>query len=139
MQMTPYLNFNGQAEEALEFYKKALGAEVGTMMRFKDMPPGQPAMGPMPPADKIMHASFKVGETTAFASDGRCGGHAEFKGFSLSLSAGTDAEAARLFAALSDGGTVQMPMAKTFFASSFGMVADKFGVQWMVLVEGGRQ
>jgi PhnB protein len=135
MQVTPYLNFDGRSEEALKFYKKTLGAEVGMMMRFKDMPPGQPTMGPPPPANKIMHASLRVGDTVVMASDGRCGGKAEFKGITLSLSAKTNAEAERLFKALAKGGKIQMPMSETFFATRFGMVADKFGVAWMVIVE----
>lgn len=139
MYTTPYLYFDGRAEEALEFYRKALGAEIGMLMRFKDMPPGQPSMGPLPPADKVMHASFKLGDTMLFASDGQCGGHPEFKGFALSLSAATDAEAERLFAALAKDGQVQMPLNETFFATRFGMVADKFGVAWMVIVERERQ
>ena len=139
MHVTPYLYFDGRAEEALAFYQKTLGAEVGMLMRFKDMPPGQPMAGPLPPADKVMHAQFKIGETVAFASDGRCGGKPEFKGFALSLNPKTDPEAERLFGALGDGGRVEMPLAETFFASRFGMVADKFGVVWMVIVERPRQ
>jgi len=134
MQVTPYLSFDGRTEEAIAFYKKAIGAEPGMMMRFKDMPAGTPSMGPTPP-DKIMHASFKIGETTVMASDGRCSGAAEFKGINLSLNAKSDAEAERLFKALSDGGNVGMPMTSTFFASRFGIVADKFGVNWMVICE----
>jgi PhnB protein len=135
MQVNPYLNFNGRANEALKFYQKALGAEVGMVMKFKDMPGEKAAAGSRPPANKIMHASFKVGDTVVFASDGRCGGKSEFKGVTLSLKAETDAEAERLFKALARGGEVQMPMAETFFASRFGMVNDKFGVAWMVIVE----
>jgi PhnB protein len=135
MQVTPYLYFEGRSEEALEFYRTALGAEIGMVMKFKDMPPGQPAMGPLPPPDKIMHASFKIGDTTLFASDGRNAGNPEFKGVGLSLNPKTTAEATRLFEALAKGGQVQMPLAKTFFAASFGMVADKFGIPWMVIVE----
>ena len=131
-----YLMFNGRCEEAIEFYRKALGAQVTMMMRFKENPDSMAegcAGGPAPDPNSIMHASFKIGETEVMASDGMGGGKAEFKGFSLSISAPSDAEAKRLFNALADGGNVQMPMDKTFFASAFGMVADRFGVSWMVI------
>ena len=135
MQIQPYLFFDGRCDEAVEFYRKALGAEVTMLMRFKDSPE-PPAPGMIPPGaeTKVMHASLRFGDTTVLASDGRCGGHPSFQGFSLSLTAASDAEAKRLFAALADGGQVQMPLAKTFFASIFGMVADRFGVSWMVYV-----
>ena len=134
MQVQPYLFFYGRCEEALDFYRKALGAQVGMMMRWKDSPEPCPE-GTIPPGseNKVMHASVQIGGTTVMASDGRCGGAPTFQGFSLSLDAASDAEAKRLFDALSDGGQVQMPLGKTFFASSFGMVADKFGVPWMVI------
>ena len=134
MQVQPYLFFDGRCEEALDFYRKALGAQVGMMMRWKDSPEPCPE-GTIPPGseNKVMHASVQIGGTTVMASDGRCGGAPTFQGFSLSLDAASDAEAKRLFDALSDGGQVQMPLGKTFFASSFGMVADKFGVSWMVI------
>jgi PhnB protein len=134
MQVQPYLFFDGRCEEAIEFYKKALGAKVEMLMRFKESPePPQP--GCMAPGsdDKVMHASFSIGDTSIMASDGQCQGKPSFQGFSLSLTAADDAEAERLFAAISDGGQVQMPLAKTFFASRFGMAADRFGVTWMVL------
>jgi len=134
MQVQPYLFFDGRCEEAIEFYRKALGAEVDTMMRFSDSPePHQPGMVPPGAENKVMHSSFRIGETTVMASDGRCTGTPSFQGFSLSITTRDDAEAQKLFTALSDGGQVQMPLSKTFFASSFGMVADKFGVSWMVL------
>lgn len=120
---------------ALEFYRATLGAEVTGLMRVKENPdPVPPGMYPPGSEDKVMHAAFRIGETTLMASDGRAQGQPEFKGFSLSLSAANDAEAQRLFAALSAGGQVQMPLAKTFFASNFGMVADRFGVGWMIIV-----
>jgi len=128
----PYLFFNGRCEEAIEFYRKALGAQVETLMRFKDSPdPNACAPGS---ADKVMHASSRIGETTLMASDGRCEGKTSFQGFSLSFTVPTEAEADRLFASLSDDGQVQMPLAKTFFSSRFGMVADRFGVSWMIYV-----
>jgi PhnB protein len=132
MQVQPYLFFDGRCEEAIEFYRKTLGAEVTMLMRFKDNP--EPMPGKAPPGDKVMHSSFRIGDTTVMASDGNCMGKPSFQGFSLSITARDDAEAKRLFAALSDGGQVQMPLAKTFFSPAFGMVADRFGVSWMVIV-----
>ena len=136
MQVQPYLFFNGRCEEAVEFYKKAIGAEVAMLMRYKDSPePPQPGMVAPGSENKVMHASFRIGETIVMASDGSCRGKPSFQGFSLSLSASDDAQAKRLFASLAEGGQVQMPLTKTFFASSFGMVADRFGVGWMIVVE----
>jgi PhnB protein len=135
MSVQPYLFFDGRAEEAIEFYKRALGAEVTALMRFKDSPePAKPGMMPPGSEDKVMHASFSIGETTVMASDGRCQGQPSFKGFALVLTARDEAEADRLFGALGEGGEVQMPLAKTFFSPKFGMVADRFGVSWMVIV-----
>lgn len=129
-----YLNFDGKCEEAIEFYKKTLGAEVQMLMRFKDSPePPPPGCGPVD-TNKVMHASFRVGDTVLMASDGRAGGKPSFHGISLSLTVPTEAEADKAFNALANGGQVQMPLAKTFFSAQFGMVADKFGVLWMVLV-----
>ncbi len=138
MQVQPYLFFDGRCEEALEFYRKTLGAEVKMMMRFKENPDTAtvgcgPGEGGGPSGESIMHACFQIGDTEVMASDGMAAGKPEFKGFSLSLNAPSDAEAQRLFKALGEGGQVQMPLAKTFFASSFGMVADRFGVSWMVI------
>jgi PhnB protein len=132
IQVQPYLFYEGRCEEALAFYRGALGAEVTMLMRFKESPdPGMVAPGT---GDKVMHASFRIGETTVLASDGRCQGSASFQGFALSLTVPNEAEAERLFGALGDGGQVQMPMTKTFFSPRFGMVADRFGVSWMVYV-----
>jgi PhnB protein len=134
MQIQPYLNFNGRCQEAIDFYKRALGAEVQMLMHFKDCPePQQSAMISPESKDKVMHAALKIGDTTVFASDGRCTGTTSFQGFALSLDAKSEAEAKRLFGALAEGGQVQMPLAKTFFSPGFGMVADKFGVGWMVI------
>jgi len=141
MHVQPYLFFDGRCAEAVEFYKSALGAEVEMLMRFKDSPePPDPAMVPPGSEDKVMHACFRIGETAVMASDGMCQGKPSFQGFSLSITASDEAEADRLFAALGAGGQVQMPLAKTFFSPRFGMVADRFGVSWMVVVapEGGR-
>jgi PhnB protein len=129
----PYLFFNGGCEKAVEFYRKALGAEVEAMVRFKDSPePPPPGMIPPGFENKIMHASFRIGQTTVMASDGCSVDKAHFEGFSLSLSVPSEAEAERAFAALADGGQVQMPLTKTFFSSRFGMVTDRFGVSWMI-------
>jgi PhnB protein len=134
MQVQSYLFFDGRCEEALNFYRKALGAEVTMLMRNKESPePHPPGMLPPGSEEKIMHASFRIGDSTVMASDGHNGGQPQFKGFSLSLDAKDDAHAKTLFAALAEGGEVQMPITKTFLASSFGMVADRFGVSWMVM------
>jgi len=132
MQVQTYLFFDGRCEEALEFYRSALGAEVAALMRFKDAP-DQSMVSPGS-EDKVMHADFRIGDTTVLASDGRCEGQPSFQGFALSLIAPNEAEAERLFAALADGGQVQMPLTETFFSRRFGMAADRFGVSWMVLV-----
>jgi len=136
MMVQPYLFFDGKCEEALDFYKKAIGAEVDMLMRFSENP-DKPPQGSMPPGsdNKVMHASFHVGDAHIMASDGHCAGKPSFQGFGLSLNAKDDAEAEKLFTALSPGGQVQQPLTKTFFASKFGMVADKFGVLWMVIAE----
>jgi PhnB protein len=135
MQVQPYLVFEGRCEEAIEFYKKALDARVEMLMRFKDAPE-QPGSGECAPGsdDKIMHAALKIGEATVMASDGRMQGKPAFQGFALSLDVKNKEEAERKFRALSDGGQVQVPLGKTFFATAFGMVADRFGVPWMVIV-----
>lgn len=134
MQVQPYLFFDGRCEEAIEFYRQALGAEVTMLMRFKDNPEPQPGMTPPGAENKVMHASLRIGESTVMASDGECHGQASFQGFALSLSASNEAEADRLFTALAEGGQIQMPLTKTFFSPRFGMVADRFGVSWMVIV-----
>jgi len=135
MQVQPYLFFDGRCEEAIEFYKSALGAEILLLMRFKDGPApaaGKGCMVSPESADKVMHASLKIGDAMVMASDGQCTGHPSFQGFSLSLTMPSEAEAKRLFHSLSEGGQVQMPLAKTFFSPCFGMVADRFGVSWMI-------
>ena len=135
MQVQPYLFFDGKCEEAVEFYRKAVGAEVQMLMRFKDSPdPPPPGMVPPGAEDKVMHASLRIGDATVMASDGRCLGQPSFHGFALALTAPSEAEADRLFAALADGGQVQMPLTKTFFSSRFGMLADRFGVPWTIIV-----
>ena len=131
MQVQPYLFFDGRCEEAIEFYKKTLGAKVDMLMRFKEAP-AQSMVSP-DNREKVMHCAFHVGDTQMLASDGRCTGKPTFQGFALTITAKDDAEAERLFAALGESGQVQMPMSETFFAARFGMVADKFGTGWMVL------
>jgi PhnB protein len=129
--LTPYLFFDGRCEEAIEFYKKTLGAEVQMLMRFKDGPdqnmcaPGN--------EDKVMHACVRIGGTPLMLSDGRAQNNPRFEGFALSVEARDEADADRLFVALAQDGQVQMPLAETFFAKRFGMTADRFGVSWMVL------
>ena len=137
MHIEPYLFFNGRCEEAIAFYKGALGAEVLMLMRNNEAPePAPPGMLPPGSEDKVMHATLRIGTSNLMLSDGRCDGKPVFNGFSLSIDAASEAEADRLFAALADGGTVQMPLAKTFWSPRFGMVADRFGVGWMVSVAG---
>jgi PhnB protein len=133
MEIQPYLFFDGRCEEAIEFYKTAVGAKTEMVMRWKDCP-DKSAITPQN-ENKVMHASMHVGDTRVLASDGRCEGKPDFKGFALTIAAKTEAEADKLFNALSEGGQVQMPLTKTFFSPKFGMCADKFGVGWMVLVE----
>ena len=133
MQVQPYLFFDGRCEEALEFYKKAIDAKVEMLMRFKDAP--DQSMISSGSHDKVMHAAVRVGDTQVLVSDGRCLGKPNFQGFALTITAPDAAEGERRFNALAEGGQVQMPLAETFFASRFGMVADKFGVGWMILVE----
>jgi len=130
----PYLTFGGRCEEALEFYTRALGAKVEMALRFSESPEPMPE-GMVPPGfeNKIMHASMMIGETRVMASDG-CGEGTEYAGFSLSISVATEAEADTAFNALADGGTVTMPMEKTFWSPKFGMLTDRFGVSWMVSV-----
>jgi len=133
MQIQPYLFFDGRCEEAVEFYKSKLGAKIEMLMRFGENP--EPAANPPGSDDKVMHACLRIGDTAVMASDGNCAGKPSFQGFSLSLTAKDEPEARRLFAALGEGGQVQMPFAQTFFSPGFGMVADRFGVSWMVIVE----
>ncbi len=134
--ITPYLMFGGRCEEALEFYRKALGAEVEMLMRFSESPePPPPGMLQPGFEKKVMHASFVVRGVRLMASDG-CNDQSKFDGFRLSLAVPTEADARRAFDALAAGGTVQMPLAKTFWSPCFGMVTDRFGVGWMVTVPG---
>jgi len=131
MQVQPYLFFDGRCEQALDFYQKTLGAKVEALMRFKESP--NPEMNPPDSGEKVMHACVRIGDTQVMASDGNCTGKPAFQGFSLSINAANPAEAEQRFNALAEGGQVQMPLNKTFFADRFGMVADRFGVSWMVI------
>ena len=133
MRIEPYLCFEGRCEEAIEFYKKALGAEVQSMMRFQDVPgPDGASHAPPGSSNKIMHAMLRIGESNVLASDGQCTGKTNFGGITMALQVKDAAEAEKMFAALADGGQVQMPLAETFWSPRFGMVADRFGVWWMV-------
>ncbi len=132
MQVQVYLFMDGRAEEAIEFYKKTLGATVTVLMRFKESP--DQSMCAPGAENKIMHAYMTIGETGMMISDGRNTGQPKLEGFALSIATKTEAEADKLFNALADGGKVTMPQTKTFFSARFGMLADKFGVNWMILV-----
>jgi PhnB protein len=133
MSVTPYLFLDGRCEEAIEFYQKNLGATVNMLLRFKEAPAGGDYK-PMPGTEnKVMHACITVNGTPLFLSDGECAGKNQFQGFALSLDATDPADGKRMFEALAQGGQVRMPLNETFFAKSFGMVADKFGVGWMVI------
>jgi PhnB protein len=135
-----YLNFNGRCEEAIEFYTRALGAQLIMLLRYKDNP------DPLPPGvshdammEKVMHSSFRLGDTVVMASDGGCKEDGKFQGFTLTLSVATESEADVLFKALADGGQIHMPQMKTFFSPRFGMLSDRFGINWIVMVQGQPQ
>jgi PhnB protein len=143
MQIQPYLFFDGRCEEAIKFYQSAVGAKVNMMMRFKDGPPpqgGKAGDGGCPdvPGDKVMHADVRIGDSNVLMSDGRAEGKLDFRGFALSLTVGDVTEADLVFAALLEGGQVQLPLTQTFFSPRFGMVADRFGVSWMIYVTPAR-
>ena len=134
----PYLSFEGRAEEAAAFYVKVLGAQLEMLMRNDENPePPQEGMGMVPPGaeKKVLHMSLRIGDSVVMGSDGACTGQANFSGIMLAHSVATVAEAERAFAGLAEGGQVQMPLTRTFFSPSFGMLADKFGVGWMVMVD----
>lgn len=134
MVIQPYLFFGGRCEQALDFYQSTLGAEVIMLMRFNESPQPIPADMLQPGFEnKIMHSSFRIGETTLMASDG-CDDKSRFSGFSLSLTVPTEAEADRVFAALSEGGKITMPLGKTFWSPRYGMLIDRFGIGWMVMM-----
>ena len=131
MQVQAYLTFDGQCEEAINFYKKAVKAEVVHKHYFKEAP-DQNMITPEN-AGKIMHAMLRVGENTFMLSDGQCSGKASFDGFNMNVMTETETEAEKIFSALSDGGQITMPMSPTFFAARFGMLKDRFGVSWMIM------
>jgi len=135
MQVQPYLFFNGRCDEAIEFYRRAIGAEVEMLMRYRESP-DPPPPGTIPPGseNKVMHASLRIGDTTIMASDGLCSGKPQFEGLSLSISVPDAAAADRLFAGLAAGGQVQMPLTQTFWSPRFGMLVDRFGLGWMINV-----
>lgn len=136
MEIQPYLYFNGRCDEAIEFYKNAIGAEVNFLMRFKEGPPEACAGGMVPPnwEEKVMHAEATFGKSTVMLSDGNSAEKIKYDGISLTILAKDEADAERIFHALEAGGQVIMPLGKTFFSPKFGMVADKFGVSWLVIV-----
>ena len=131
MNVEPYLFFEGRTEEALQFYQQKLGAKIEAIIRYKENP--EPKYNPPNSENKVMHALFLVGDTKVMASDGNCTGKPSFQGFSLTFNAADEADAKRRFNALAEGGQVNLPLSETFFARSFGMVADRFGLNWMVM------
>jgi PhnB protein len=131
MQIEPYLFFEGRTEEALEFYQQKLGAKIVAVIRYKENP--EPKYNPPNSDNKVMHALFSIGDSKVMASDGNCTGKPSFQGFSLTFNAADEGDARRRFSALAEGGQVNLPLGETFFAKSFGMVADRFGVNWMVM------
>jgi PhnB protein len=131
-----YLHFDGRCEEAIEFYRKALDAQVGMLLRYKDSPePPPPGTVPRGWDDRVMHSEFRVGDSVVMASDDCTDEHAGFQGFQLTITVADEAEAERRFAALAAGGKVRMPLARTFFSPRFGMLSDRYGVAWMVMVQ----
>lgn len=137
MHIEPYLQFDGRAEEAAEFYQKAVGAKVEMLLRFSQAP-DQPPPGMLPPdsGNKVMHMQLRVGSTALLGSDGACGGKPGFGGVDLALQVATPEEARRMFDGLSQGGAVRMALGKTFFSDAYGIVTDKFGVGWMIVAPG---
>jgi PhnB protein len=135
MQLQPYLNFNGRCEEALEFYKQALGAEVTMLMRFKESPEPPPPGTPSTNGEKILHSNVRIGSAEFMASDGHCTGKSmSFQGFALSLTLPNESKVKQAFDALSEQGKIEIPLAKTFWSPCFGMLTDRFGVMWMTTV-----
>ena len=133
MKVQAYITFGGRCEEALEFYKKSLGAQVTGLMRWKESQ-DKDMKGPPGYEEKVMNAAFRIGETDLMADDGMGEAPAQFKGMTLAIEVTDDGEAERVFTALGEGGVMTMPLVKTFWTSSFGMLTDKFGAPWMVNV-----
>ena len=137
MHIEPYLQFDGRAEEAAEFYQQALGATVEMMLRFSQTP-DQPPPGMLPPnsENKVMHMALRIGNTTLLGSDGACRGKPSFGGVDLALQVASPEEARRMFDGLAQGGTVRMALGRTFFSDAYGIVTDRFGVGWMIVAPG---
>lgn len=133
MQLNPYLFFKGQCETAIKFYAQCIGGKIETMMTYADAPAAEQV--PSEWRNKIVHARLSVGDKVLMASDAPPGRQEETKGFAVSLIVDTPADAERIFKALASGGTVRMPLEKTFFAARFGMLVDQFGIMWMVNCE----
>jgi PhnB protein len=133
MKLNPYLNFNGNCEEAFQFYAKVLNGTDLRIMRFRDSPMGEK----MSEAEKdmVIHARFKAGDTTVMGSDGPGGHYSKPQGYAVNINVDTPEEAESIFAGLSEGGNVGMPIQETFWAVRFGMVTDRFGTPWMVNCE----
>jgi PhnB protein len=137
MKIEPYLFFNGRCDEAIDFYRNTVGAEVLMLIRYKDSPePPPPGMLPPGSENKVMHATLRIGDTNVMAADGHCSGQLSFQGFSLAITVEDESSAARVYKGLADGGKSKMPLTKTFFSPSFGMLTDRFGVEWMIMVPG---
>jgi PhnB protein len=136
MNTYPYLNFEGKCEEAITFYKKAIGAEVVMLMRHGESPEAAPP-GMLPPGseNKVMHAEIQIGQSKMMMTDGTCKGTASFNGITINITVDAESEADPLFNSLADGGKITMPLCKTFFAKRFGMLIDRFGLPWMVYVK----
>ena len=145
MRINAYLIFDGQCDAAFKFYQQCLGGTLQAMLRFADAPAGedgQPGCGPIPAeyGNRIMHACLAVGDQTLMASDtGPQFPYEGIKGCSVSLNVDSIAEAERIFAALADNGTIQMPLGATFWAACFGMCTDRFGVPWMINCEADKE
>ncbi len=133
MQVRPYLFLGGRADEAIAFYEKALGGRLLQRLLYKDSP-DNPTTNTAP-AENVMHASLRIGDSTVLLSDGHGAEGARFQGFSLTLSVADDAEVDRRRAALSEGGSVMQAPTKTFFSPRFAMATDRFGVLWIILVD----
>ncbi len=134
--ITPYIFLSGRCEEALNFYRDALGAQIDVIMRYNESPePIPPGMLQEGFETKVMHSSFRIGGNLMMASDG-CDDKSTLHGFKLALSVASEEEAHKAFNALANGGTIEMPLTATFWSPFYGMVKDRFHVKWMVMVPG---
>lgn len=138
MKIDPYLNFDGNCEEAIRFYEKTLGGKIQMMMTYDQAPPGD---NPTPKGweKKIMHVSMTLGNVTLMASDAPPGHFSPMQGLFVSLAPDSKAQAEKIYNALADKGNVLMPFQQTFWAEGFGMVVDRFGTPWMVNYAGNAQ